>query len=67
MKCSFCKNESILSRSYEGHNYCNKHFIKFFEKRVKKTIRVNKLIENGDKVAIAYSGGKDSSNILFLL
>jgi uncharacterized protein (TIGR00269 family) len=67
MKCSFCKNESILSRSYEGHNYCNKHFIKFFEKRVKKTIRINKLIKNGDKVAIAYSGGKDSSNILFLL
>lgn len=67
MKCSFCKNESILSRSYEGHNYCEKHFIKFFEKRVKKTIRVNKLIENGDKIAIAYSGGKDSSNVLFLL
>lgn len=67
MKCSFCKNEAVLSRTYEGHNYCKKHFIKNFEKRFKKTIRINKLVENGDKVAIAYSGGKDSSNVLFLL
>ena len=67
MKCSFCKNEAVLFRSYEGHNYCKKHFIKNFEKRFKKTISINKLIEKKDKVAVAYSGGKDSSNILFLL
>lgn len=67
MNCSFCKNESIYFRNYEGHHYCKKHFIKNFEKRVKKTISINKLIEKKDKVAVAYSGGKDSSNVLFLL
>jgi len=34
---------------------------------VKRTIRVNKLIENGDRIAVAVSGGKDSANVLFLL
>jgi len=67
MKCSFCNKKSIYFRRYEGHHYCEKHFTESIEKRVKKTIRKNKLIENGDKIAIAHSGGKDSSNVLFLL
>jgi len=67
MKCSFCKSEAILSRTYEGHDYCKKHFIKNFEKKVKKTISINKLIGKNERVAIAYSGGKDSSNVLSLL
>ncbi len=67
MKCSFCPKESIYFRKYEGHNYCEKHFIKTIEKKVKKTIGSNKLIEKGDKVAVAHSGGKDSSNLIFLL
>jgi len=67
MKCSFCKKESIYFRINEGHHYCENHFVKNIEKRVKKTIRKNKLIENGDKIAVAVSGGKDSANVLFLL
>ena len=67
MICSFCKNESIFFRNYEGHYYCKKHFIKNFEKRVKKTISINQLVQKGDRIAVAYSGGKDSSNLVFLL
>ena len=67
MKCSFCKKESIYFRINEGHHYCKNHFLKNIEKRVKKTIRINNLIENGDKIAVAVSGGKDSANVLFLL
>jgi uncharacterized protein (TIGR00269 family) len=67
MKCSFCRNESVYFRKNEGHYYCKNHFIKNIEKRVKKEIRINQLIENGDIVAIAYSGGKDSANVLFML
>jgi len=67
MKCSFCRNKSVYFRRNEGHHYCKTHFIKNIEKRVKRTIRINKLIENGDKIAVAVSGGKDSANTLFLL
>jgi len=57
----------VYFRRNEGHHYCKNHFIKNIEKRVKRTIRVNKLIENGDRIAVAVSGGKDSANVLFLL
>ena len=67
MKCSFCRNKSVYFRRNEGHHYCKNHFIKNIEKRVKRTIRVNKLIDNGDRIAVAVSGGKDSANTLFLL
>lgn len=67
MKCSFCRNKSVYFRKNEGHHYCRNHFIKNIEKRVKRTIRANKLIENGDRIAVAVSGGKDSANVLFLL
>lgn len=67
MKCSFCPKKSIYFRRNEGHHYCEKHFTKNIEKKVKRTISSNKLIERGDRIAIAHSGGKDSSNVLFLL
>jgi len=67
MKCSFCPKESVYFRRYEGHNYCEKHFTRNIEKKVKRAVGSNKLIEKGDRVAIAHSGGKDSSNVLFLL
>jgi len=67
MKCSFCRNESVYFRNNEGHYYCKNHFIKNIEKRVKREIRINQLIENGDMVAISYSGGRDSANVLFML
>jgi len=67
MKCSFCKKESIYFRINEGHHYCKNHFLKNIEKRVKRTIRTNNLIENVDRIAVAVSGGKDSANVLFLL
>jgi len=67
MKCSFCSKKSVYFRRYEGHHYCEEHFTENIEKKVKRTLRSNKLIERGDRVAIAHSGGKDSSNVVFLL
>ncbi|MCD6226283.1 MAG: TIGR00269 family protein [Candidatus Aenigmarchaeota archaeon] len=67
MRCSFCKNKSVYYRRNEGNYYCKNHFIKNIEKKVKRTISQNKLIKNGDRIAIAFSGGKDSSTLLIIL
>jgi uncharacterized protein (TIGR00269 family) len=67
MKCSFCKHESIYFRENEGHYFCERHFSESIEKRVRKTIRTNNLIGKKDKIAVALSGGKDSSSTLHLL
>ncbi len=67
MKCSFCRNKSVYYRRNEGHYYCKDHFMNGIEKKVKRTISQNKLIKKGDRIAIAISGGKDSSTLLLIL
>lgn len=42
-------------------------FIRYFEKKVLYTIRKYSLIDKKDKVAVAFSGGKDSITLLYLL
>jgi uncharacterized protein (TIGR00269 family) len=45
---------------------CSK-FIEYIEKKVKKTIRNEKLFTLKDKIAVAVSGGKDSTTVLHIL
>lgn len=42
-------------------------FVKSFENRIKKTIRTYKLINAKDRLAVACSGGKDSTAVLYVL
>jgi len=67
MKCSFCNRRAIYYRANEGKYYCRVHFIRSFERRVKRTISAHKLVKEGDVIAVALSGGKDSSATLYLL
>jgi len=67
MKCSTCSRESVYFRINEGRYYCKLCFLKNIEKKVKRTIGNNKLINPDDKIAVALSGGKDSTNTLFIL
>ncbi len=66
-KCIQCEKKATISLAYGPHKFCNKHFLHFFEKRVRRTIRENKLIKGREKIVVAYSGGKDSAVTLFLL
>ncbi len=67
MKCSRCKNKSVVELRYFKTRFCKRCFIEFFEKRVRRTIRTNKLFNPTDKIAVALSGGKDSVTVLKIL
>jgi len=65
-KCS-CGKEAVTERIYEGTQLCKKCFMESIEKKIKKTIRKDKLISPGDRIAVALSGGKDSILALHVL
>ncbi len=67
MNCSKCSNPAITFIRYSGQHLCEVHFTDFTEKRVKKELRRQLNIKKETKVAIAVSGGKDSSVATHLL
>ncbi len=66
-KCSKCNKKAVYIKKYAGTALCDEHFIEDFEKRVFRTIRKNKMIKRGEKIAVAVSGGKDSLSLLYFL
>jgi uncharacterized protein (TIGR00269 family) len=67
MKCDRCERDAVIFIRYNGEHLCKEHFIDFLEKRVKHEIRKQVNIKKGDRIAVAVSGGKDSSVALYLM
>ncbi len=67
MKCHSCKQNSVISLPNSEISLCKKHFNLYFEKKVRKTIRIYRMVGKNDNVGVAVSGGKDSMTLLYLL
>lgn len=66
--CSKCGDpQVIIKRKHSGQSLCRDCFIESINEKVLKDTRKNKLIEKGDKVLMALSGGKDSVVALHIL
>ncbi len=65
--CHKCGKESCVYLAHARLNFCKKHFVEYFEKKVFGTVREFSLIKKGEKVGVGLSGGKDSSVMLTCL
>ena len=50
-----------------GEKLSKEEFLRYFEKKVRKTIRIHKLFDKKEKIFVACSGGKDSTVVLYLM
>lgn len=68
MRCTKCGNEKVIIKKEQSGQYlCKDCFIESIEKKVIKTVKKEKLLDKGDKVLVALSGGKDSVTLLNIL
>ncbi len=67
MKCIRCDENAVISQKYSGRHFCSGHFIEDFDERVRVELEKGASIKEGDCIAVALSGGKDSTALLYAL
>lgn len=67
VECSLCGKEAVVELKYNGFSLCEGCFVKQFEKRVRKVLRLTGFFKRGKRIVVGLSGGKDSSAVLSVL
>ncbi len=67
MKCQRCSKSAVIYQKYSNAHFCKPHFISDVERKIKRDIRKFRMVERGDRIAVALSGGKDSIVLLHVL
>jgi uncharacterized protein (TIGR00269 family) len=67
MQCNKCRRDAILFQEYSGQYLCKYHVEADVEAKAKYEIRRNHWMVPGDLMAVALSGGKNSSALLHFL
>lgn len=65
--CDKCGRQSVVFIRYSGAHLCGQHFSDFVERRVKHEIRAQLDLKGDERLAVAVSGGKDSTVTLELV
>jgi len=65
--CDKCRAPAIIYQKYSGLHLCSTHFDEDLLRKVRETLRKYRIFGKGGRVAVAVSGGKDSSTLLYIL
>ena len=60
MKCRVCRDTAVVDVRRANANFCVDHFVKFCADQVQRAISEFQMVNRGDRVLVAVSGGKDS-------
>ena len=60
MKCRVCRGPAVIDLRRHNANFCSEHFLRFAREQVARAIDDFEMLEPGDRVLVAVSGGKDS-------
>ncbi len=66
-QCSRCGGKVVYFRAYSGEKMCSDCFMSSLVNKTRRTISKYNMLNYGDKVAVAVSGGKDSLTLLHVL
>lgn len=65
--CDSCEEPAVFFDPGSQRHFCENHLILSVEERVTNRITRLGLVQNGDRIAVGLSGGKDSSVLLTIL
>ena len=60
MKCRVCRGPATIDIRRHNANFCGEHFLKLCRDQTAKAIAQFDMLQPGDRVLVAVSGGKDS-------
>ena len=60
MKCKRCRGPAVIEVRRHNAAFCRQCFVHHVQEQVKRTIRSFRMLDPGDRILVAVSGGKDS-------
>ncbi len=60
MKCKVCRGPAVIDLARHNANFCPEHFLRYCRQQVERTVAELEMINPGERVLLAVSGGKDS-------
>ena len=60
VKCRVCKGPAVIDVRRHNAAFCKEHFVHHCDEQVRRAIHSHTMLEPGERVLVAVSGGKDS-------
>ena len=60
MKCRVCRGVAVIDVRRHNAAFCRDHFLHHCEEQVRRAIEAHRMLNPGERVLVAVSGGKDS-------
>jgi tRNA-5-methyluridine54 2-sulfurtransferase len=67
VKCRVCRGPAVIDLPAHNANFCAEHFLAFCREQVARAIKKHHMLDPGERVLVAVSGGKDSLALWDLL